>query len=137
MSSTIRVKSVHCMEDVAPFEVEGIEYISVWQWLACDKAISVSDVRGFMILRRSKPLECKTLLNHIHAPRWDMVAALKEVAKHKGQFVPNAMYMVEDRVVGTGVTPAQLAHGILPTGLNLWGKALSTLQEETVPPEKQ
>jgi|TARA_B110001452_G_scaffold266780_1_gene274579 predicted NAD-dependent protein-ADP-ribosyltransferase YbiA (DUF1768 family) len=113
------------MEDVAPFEVNGLEYSSVWQWLACDKALSVSDVRGFMILRKSKPLECKTLINHIHAPHWDMFAALKAVAKYKCLFVPNAKYMVEDRVVGIGVTPMQLDHGLLPIGLNLWGRALS------------
>ena len=132
----ITVKSSNCMQDRSPFKVLGTEYTSVWQWVACDKALSVSDVSGFMFLHKLKPLECRTLLNHIHAPEWDLYTALKAVAKHKGLFVKNAMYMVEDREVGTGVTPEQMAHGLLPMGLNLWGRALNTLQAEAFPPEK-
>lgn len=122
----IHLNSPHCMNDRAPFVVAGTEYHSVWQWLACDKALSVSDVSGFMMLRKMTDCtDCKDLMQHIRAPEWDLFTALVKAATHKGQSLPNAMYMVEDRVVGTGVTPAQFDHGLLPTGLNLWGKALS------------
>jgi len=129
----IRMNSMHCMDDRAPFVVAGIKYHSVWQWLACDKALSVSDVSGFMMLRKvARCSDCKDLLNHIHAPGWDLFTALLAVAKHKGQHVPHAMYMVDDCVVGTGVTLEEFEHGLLPTGLNLWGKALHSVATPSV-----
>lgn len=133
----ITAKSDNGMEYRSPFKVSGVEYDSVWQWVACNKALSVSDVSGYMLLLKLKPSECRTLSNHIYAPKWDLFTALKEVAKHKHLYVEDAMYMVEDREVGTGITPEQLDHGLLPTGLNLWGRALSTLQVAELPPETQ
>ena len=133
----IRVKSYHCMEYRSPFKVRGVEYDSAWQWVACDKAISVSDVSGYTLLLKLKPSECRTLVNHIYAPEWDLFTALKEVARHRRLYVKSAVYMVEDREVGAGVTPEQLEHGLHPTGLNLWGRALSTLQVAELPPDPQ
>ena len=48
----IDTDSPYSMEDDLPFEVGGLVYTSVWQWVVCDSALAANDVLCFIAARK-------------------------------------------------------------------------------------
>lgn len=113
----IGTDSPYSMTDAVPFEVGGLVYTSVLQWVVCDSALAVNDVLSFIAARKGEFGVVKDF------ERLKRVALLK-FGSITGK---NHLYMSRDRVFGTGITVCEHRHGFPVVGANLWGRALDAV----------
>ena len=128
----IGTDSPYSMADDLPFEVGGLVYTSVWQWVVCDSALAANDVLCFIAARKGHHgvLDGLDGLDGLGGmDKENVFQRLQRVALLKFGSIPgkNHLYMVHDRFFGTGITVGEQRHGFPIVGENMWGRALDAV----------